>query len=109
MKKLLAIVLFSCLAALPVSGYAAELTATNVDQLSIGNFAGVTGVVSVGNSGDTIPLRLKKIIFFTMSAESDKTGGNDATPFEYTVSDNTVTIYPEASGIRWRFFAIGTP
>lgn len=111
MRKLIGLILFLVLLGYPlIPVYGAGITATGLDNISMGNFAAVTGTIAAADTGDTVPLRLRLVIYFTMSP----TSGPDTVPLDqsdwgYSVSGGTVTVYPETDNITWKFFAIGLP
>jgi|SRR3990167_142110 len=108
-KKIVSLILALALASLPILLYAAAATITSREQISMGNFAAVSGIVSP-NSGDTIEPGLRTVIFFTAVQNPASGTATEITNIQWTVSGGTVTVNMNPTGgLRLRFFAIGTP
>ena len=109
-KKIVSLILALALVSLPILLYGAAATISSSDRISLGNFAAVTGIVTV-NSGDTIATGLSSVIFFSAIVNSVVGVGSNVTtePVSYTVSAGTITVYTDTNGLRYRFFAIGGP
>ena len=117
MRKLIGFILFLALLGYPlIPAYGAEITVRSPNNISLGNFAAIMGEIPAANTGDTIVIRLRSILYFNMSPTSGTASGLvasgapvDQADWGYSQSGSTVTLYPETDGITWRFFAIGTP
>ena len=108
-KKIVSLILALVLASLPILLYAAAATITSQESISLGNFAGVSGIVTL-NSGDTIATRLSRVDFFVIvNNPSGSIGALSANNFSWTASVGTITVNVETDGLRYRFFAIGGP
>lgn len=107
-RKLFSLILALALVSLPILLYAAAATITSREQISMGNFTAVNGLVTL-NSGDTIATGLSSVIFFTLTPTPE--GGSTVTAhdYQYTASGGTVTVRLETDSLRYRFFAIGGP
>jgi len=109
-KKIVSLILALLLASLPVLLYGAAATITSRNQISLGNFAAATGIVTL-TSGDTIATGLSSVIFFSLTrnpATAANPSADDST-YNYTVSGGTVTVRTINNALRYRFFAIGGP
>lgn len=107
-KQIVSLILALALVSLPILLYAAAATVTSREQISLGNFAAVSGIVTL-TSGDTIATGLSSIIYFTISQNPAAATNPSANAFSYTVSAGTVTVRTETNALRYRFFAIGGP
>lgn len=108
MKKLVSLILALALVSLPIMLYAAAATVTSREQISLGNWNAVSGIVTI-TSGDTIATGLSSIIYFSLSQNPATPTNPSANDFSYTASGGTVTVRTESNALRYRFFAIGGP
>lgn len=115
MKKIVSLILALTLFA-PSLLYAAAATITSRERISMGNFVAVTGIVTL-NSPDTVQTGLRQVILFLIERNpSTAPNANSGTNvvIEWTASEaqpnsGRVTVYPTVDGLRYRFFAVGTP
>ncbi len=117
MRKLLGFILFLVLLGYPlIPVHAAELTVTERELQSCGNFFCEMGTITSKASPDTIPTRLSKVFMFIMTPTSQTAASSglgattlpiDQADYGYSVSGNVVTVYPETNDITWRYYAIG--